>query len=158
MLVIFCIFAFVVGSCVGSFLNVLIYRLPLGISTVRPRSRCPQCKNPIAWYDNIPLLSWLLLGRACRHCREPIPAIYPLVELLTGLVFVVIFVAYMVLGLRQEMPTLAVGPQLADWAVLALHLWLISALLAASVIDFQRSVIPLPITSLTVAVALGTLR
>ena len=155
MLVIFCLFVFVVGSCIGSFLNVLIYRLPLGISTVSPRSHCPQCKHIIAWYDNIPMISWLLLGRACRHCREPIPPIYPPVEFITGLVFLLIFVAYMVLGLRHDMPTLAAPPLSADWAILALYLWLIAALLAASVIDLQRSVIPLPITSLTVAVALG---
>jgi leader peptidase (prepilin peptidase) / N-methyltransferase len=77
-------FAFAVGACVGSFLNVCIYRLPADESVVRPASRCPRCAKPIAWYDNIPLLSWAWLGARCRACRAPIPARYPLVEALTG--------------------------------------------------------------------------
>ena len=156
MPVLLCLFVFLIGSCVGSFLNVLIYRLPRHISIVSPRSHCPQCRHPIAWYDNIPLLSWFLLGRACRHCRKSIPATYPLVELACALGFTLIFIAYMFLGLREGMPLLASDPQSADWAILALHLWLISVLLATSVIDFHYRVIPLPITSLTVAVAVVT--
>ena len=153
MPVLLCLFVFLIGSCVGSFLNVLIYRLPRHISIVSPRSHCPRCGHPIGWYDNIPLLSWFLLGRACRHCGQPIRATYLLVELACALGFTLIFIAYMLLGLREGMPLLAAGPQSADWAILALHLWFISALLAASIIDFQCKVIPLSITSLTVGVA-----
>lgn len=80
---------FVVGLVVGSFLNVVIHRVPLGESVVRPRSRCPGCGNEIAARDNVPVLSWLLLRGRCRHCREPISARYPLVELLTGVLFAV---------------------------------------------------------------------
>ena len=69
------------GLCVGSFLNVVIYRLPLGMSLVKPDSHCPKCNNPIKWYDNIPLLSWIILRGKCRHCKEPISIRYPLVEL-----------------------------------------------------------------------------
>jgi leader peptidase (prepilin peptidase)/N-methyltransferase len=76
--------AFVVGACIGSFLNVCIHRLPQDESVLRPASRCPHCAAPIAWRDNIPLLSWLLLGARCRACRAPIPARYPLVEAATG--------------------------------------------------------------------------
>ncbi|MBK9166903.1 MAG: prepilin peptidase [Bryobacterales bacterium] len=79
--------AAVFGLLIGSFLNVCIQRLPEDESVVRPRSRCPQCRHPIAWYDNIPLLSYLLLRARCRHCQERIPARYPIVEALTGALF-----------------------------------------------------------------------
>jgi leader peptidase (prepilin peptidase)/N-methyltransferase len=69
------------GASVGSFLNVVIARVPAGQSVIRPRSRCPRCGASIAWYDNLPVLSWLLLRGRCRSCREPIAIRYPLVEL-----------------------------------------------------------------------------
>ena len=78
----------VLGLLVGSFLNVVIYRLPRGESLVRPRSRCPQCEAPVKPYDNIPVLSWLLLRGRCRNCGAPISARYPLVEALTAAAFV----------------------------------------------------------------------
>ncbi len=84
-------FTFVLGLLVGSFLNVCISRLPreepAEQSIVKPRSHCPKCKTPIAWYDNIPLLSYLLLGGKCRACKTKISVVYPIVELLTGLLF-----------------------------------------------------------------------
>lgn len=78
---------FLFGLAVGSFLNVCIRRLPQGESVVRPASRCPSCKSPIKAYDNIPLLSFVLLRGKCRECRAPISLLYPAVELLTGLFF-----------------------------------------------------------------------
>ena len=78
---------FVFGLAFGSFLNVCIYRLPLGLSVVSPRSACPECKQPIASYDNIPVLSWMILGGRCRHCKTRISARYLMIELLTGLLF-----------------------------------------------------------------------
>jgi leader peptidase (prepilin peptidase)/N-methyltransferase len=80
--------AFILGLCFGSFLNVCIYRLPRGISVVTPRSACPNCKQGIALYDNVPVLSWLILRGRCRHCKERISPRYLLIELLTGLLFV----------------------------------------------------------------------
>ncbi len=77
-------FAFAAGTCVGSFLNVCIYRLPADESVMQPRSRCPRCATPIAWHDNIPLLSWAWLRARCRACGAAIPARYPLVEAATG--------------------------------------------------------------------------
>ena len=76
------------GAIFGSFLNVCILRLPSEQSVVRPRSRCPKCGYELKWYDNIPVLSWLILGGKCRGCKTPISIQYPLVELLTGLLFV----------------------------------------------------------------------
>jgi leader peptidase (prepilin peptidase)/N-methyltransferase len=78
---------FFAGLAFGSFLNVCIHRLPLGRSVVTPRSACPTCKEPIAFYDNIPVLSWLILGGRCRHCKSKISPRYLLIELLTGVLF-----------------------------------------------------------------------
>ncbi|HUC30289.1 MAG TPA: prepilin peptidase [Candidatus Acidoferrum sp.] len=78
---------FVLGLAFGSFLNVCIYRLPRGISVVTPRSACPNCKHGIAIYDNIPVLSWLILGGRCRSCKSRISARYVMIELLTGALF-----------------------------------------------------------------------
>lgn len=77
--------AFIIGICIGSFLNVCIHRLPLDESVVSPRSRCPQCGTLIAWYDNLPIVSWLLLRARCRTCQTPIAARYPMVEAITGI-------------------------------------------------------------------------
>ncbi len=78
---------FVLGLAFGSFLNVCIYRLPRGLSVVTPRSACPTCKQPIASYDNLPVLSWLILRGRCRHCDEGISPRYLMIELLTGGLF-----------------------------------------------------------------------
>jgi len=80
------------GSLIGSFLNVVVYRVPAGLSIVSPPSACPRCGKPIKGYDNIPLLSWLVLRGKCRNCSEPISARYPLVELGTGLAFAAVAV------------------------------------------------------------------
>src|SRR6202140_2746095 len=78
---------FLFGLAFGSFLNVCIYRLPLGLSVVTPRSACPKCKQSIAFYDNFPVLSWLILGGRCRHCKTKISPRYLMIEFLTGLLF-----------------------------------------------------------------------
>ncbi|MES1259534.1 MAG: prepilin peptidase, partial [Gemmatimonadota bacterium] len=82
------------GLLIGSFLNVCIVRWPALESVVSPRSRCPQCGNLIAWYDNIPVVSWLLLRARCRHCQLPIPWRYPLIELVTAVIWVLAVRAY----------------------------------------------------------------
>lgn len=77
-------FAFALGAVVGSFLNVVIARVPAGESIVSPRSRCPRCKNELAWFENVPIVSWVVLRARCRHCGQPISARYPTVELITA--------------------------------------------------------------------------
>jgi leader peptidase (prepilin peptidase) / N-methyltransferase len=78
------------GACIGSFLNVVIYRLPLGQSIVSPPSQCPKCGYRLRWYDNLPILGWLLLGGRCRTCKNPISIQYPIVELVTAVLFVLV--------------------------------------------------------------------
>lgn len=87
-------FVFLFGICIGSFLNVVVYRVPNGISLVKGRSFCPACKEPIRDYDLIPVLSFLILGGRCRHCQDKISPRYPLVELFTGVVAVLLFWKY----------------------------------------------------------------
>ena len=79
------VYLFIVGSCLGSFINVLIYRLPLNKSIVYPRSRCPKCNTKIKWFDNLPILSWILLRGKCRACKTKISFSYPIIELFTGI-------------------------------------------------------------------------
>ncbi len=121
--------AFALGCCVGSYLNVVIYRLPLGLSTHDPkRSFCPLCGYTIPFYHNIPLLSWLLLRGRCASCSRAIPLRYPLVELLTGLLFAAAM--------------LRCG---ADWRVLAAFAFL-ALCVAGSYIDIDHQILPHEIT------------
>lgn len=115
---------FILGLCIGSFLNVCIYRLPNEVSIVRPRSKCPQCNHLIPFYDNIPVLSYLLLRGKCRHCNTGISIRYPLVELLTGLLAVSVYAAY---GLSYE------------WFV---YFTFIAALIVITFIDIDHQIIP----------------
>jgi leader peptidase (prepilin peptidase) / N-methyltransferase len=78
-------YAFIVGACIGSFLNVCIVRWPAERSVLRPRSRCPRCGNQLAWFENVPVLSWIALRGRCRCCDEPISPMYPIVELIVAL-------------------------------------------------------------------------
>ena len=88
------ILALLFGLLIGSFLNVCIYRWPRDLSVVRPRSYCVACEKPIAWYDNIPLLSYVVLGGRCRQCRAKISWRYPVVEFSTGVLFFIYVLAH----------------------------------------------------------------
>ncbi|MGH9585152.1 MAG: prepilin peptidase [Bryobacteraceae bacterium] len=88
------VLAGIAGLLIGSFLNVCIYRIPRGMSVIFPRSFCPECGGQVAWYDNVPLLGYIFLGGRCRNCRQAIGLQYPLVELVTGVVFALTAVKY----------------------------------------------------------------
>jgi leader peptidase (prepilin peptidase)/N-methyltransferase len=134
-------FAFAFGAIVGSFLNVVAYRLPRGESLSRPRSRCPSCETPIRPYDNVPILSWLALRGRCRSCRAPISPRYPLVEAVTGALCALVVVAK---GADQDaLPGLA----------------LVLVLVPITLIDLEVRLIPnaLTLTGAVAAVALVAL-
>lgn len=116
------IFAF--GSCIGSFLNVCIYRMPREQSLVKPRSRCPHCRRQIRWFDNIPILSFLALRGTCRHCQKPISWRYPIVELLTALTAIAVFLSF---GLSF---------------VSVIYFAFLCALIVSSFIDLEFQIIP----------------
>ncbi|MGC6506828.1 MAG: prepilin peptidase [Myxococcota bacterium] len=129
----FGIFAFVFGLLVGSFLNVVIARLPVGKSVIHPPSHCPRCGTPIRAYDNIPIISWVLLGRKCRACHTPISSIYPAVELLTGLLAWLLYRSIFI-----DISTLS-APFLGAFLV---YFALIAMLVAQSFIDIRYYIIP----------------
>jgi leader peptidase (prepilin peptidase)/N-methyltransferase len=80
---------FIIGTCIGSFLNVVIYRFQKNVSIITPRSFCPKCKTKLTWRENIPLISYLIQRRKCLHCNKSISFRYPLVEFLTGIIFII---------------------------------------------------------------------
>ena len=117
-------FIFVLGSIVGSFLNVCIVRLPQEKSIVFPSSHCPHCKKPIAWYDNIPLVSWILLQGQCRHCKGKISFRYWLVEFLTASIFVGFYLYY---GTSPLLPA---------------YLVMVACFIVATFVDLAHRIIP----------------
>jgi len=143
-------FIFVFGCCVGSFLNVVIYRLPLDRSLIRPPSACPACGKHIRFYDNIPLISWLLLGAKCRYCKAPISPRYFVIEFLTGLVFTGLFFLYFYTDLRAGMGSFLQG----GWFIYLVSIILLAALIAASAIDLELWVIPVSVCWFATAVGL----
>ena len=139
-------FLFVAGLCIGSFLNVCIYRLPAGLSLVRPGSHCTSCQTPIAWYDNIPVASYLILRGRCRKCGASFSARYMAVELATGLLWFGCWLAYFKLGWRLGADHLG---------VYLVHMTLVSALLVSAVIDYERKEIYTSVTNLALAVGVA---
>jgi len=134
-------FIFAFGCCIGSFLNVVIYRLPRDKSLVTPPSACPACGKHIRFYDNIPLVSWLLLGRKCRYCKAPISPRYFVIELLTAIVFVGIFTLYFRTDLRPGVDSFLRG----GWLIYLVTIIMLSAFIAASAIDLELWIIPVSI-------------
>jgi leader peptidase (prepilin peptidase)/N-methyltransferase len=115
---------FIIGACVGSFLNVCIYRLPKGESVIRPSSHCPNCNHRLKWYENIPFLSYLILRGKCRYCKKPISPRYITVELITAGLFL-LFLNYFGLGVS-----------------FLIYVSLASALIVATFIDLKERIIP----------------
>jgi leader peptidase (prepilin peptidase)/N-methyltransferase len=123
------IFIFVLGAAVGSFLNVVIYRVPAGLSLLHPPSRCPHCETRLKPYDNVPILGWLWLRGCCRYCQAPISVRYPLVEFVTGCLFLSIFSQF-------------------GWALSTPGFWVLTSwLLALALIDLDTLTLPNSLTS-----------
>ncbi len=172
-------FIFALGACIGSFLNVVVWRLPRVqlpeqgnmlsdmINSFRalsdPPSHCPNCNTRLKWYDNIPILGWIKLGGRCRFCKKPFSIRYPIVELLTALLFAGYFIAYFGYQIRSCCPQPLVVERTfdwqgiaheitrsewilsRDWPIFALYMAAIAGLLAASLIDAELYIIPLEI-------------
>jgi leader peptidase (prepilin peptidase)/N-methyltransferase len=133
--------AAVFGAMLGSFLNVVIYRLPRKESLAWPGSHCPECGTPIRWYDNVPIVSWLVLAGKCRACRKPIPFRYPLVEALTGALTALLAWRFLT------------GPGPVDGVRFGVSLLFTAALVAVAFIDIALRIIPDRITKPGMVVA-----
>lgn len=156
-------FLFAFGACVGSFLNVVVYRLPAGLSVVTPPSRCPICGGRLSWRENLPVLGWLLLRGRCRHCRTPISIQYPLIEFLVGALFAL---TYLVLFAP---PTGVVGSWIGEvggawwraqgfagaWPTYVALVFLFAGLVGMTLIDARTFTIPIEITRACTAVGLA---
>lgn len=132
------VFVALLGLAVGSFLNVCIYRIPRRESLLRPPSRCTSCGRPLAWADNVPIVSWIVLRGRCRACRAPIPLMYPLVEAITAAAFVAAYILW--------------GPTPLG----AVRLLLACALIVLFVIDLQHRILPNVITLPGIAVGFAS--
>ncbi len=153
------------GACIGSFMNVVIYRMPRGKSIVHPGSSCPKCEHTIRGYDNIPIFSWLILRARCRDCGEPISSRYPSVEALIATFFVALAYA----GVFSQGANL---PLLTDvelstrtlWSVFALHAFLLCTLTCIALIEFDELsapplvFLPMLVAAIVAPAALPTLR
>ena len=157
---IFCIFLFLLGASFGSFLNVVVWRLPRGglSSLASPPSHCPECEHRLAWRDNIPVFGWIFLKGRCRYCAQPISARYPIVEAVTGALFVFYYLMFFVYHVSPCAPAptgkldifgrIIYEPRLMtgifqDWPIFSLYLFLVWCLLAVSLIDAELFEIPL---------------
>ena len=136
--VLFAVLAFVLGASIGSFLNVCIYRMPLGMSVNKPRrSFCPHCKYQIPWHANLPLVTWIIQRGKCANCGAPIAARYVLVEFLTGLLF---------LGAWMRVMHSAFGQLPGAWVLVLPLFTFVALLIVATFIDFEHFIIPDEIT------------
>ena len=176
---IYIIFVFALGACIGSFLNVVVWRLPrvelpLEAGPIRdfwasfkalsnPPSHCPNCSKLLKWYDNLPIVGWIKLRGRCRFCKEPFSIRYPIVELVTALLFVGYYIAFYMLQVRTCCPDPQIVGSFYDamgfrhdmtnpqwilsesWPIYFLYMALISGLLAASLIDAELYIIPIQI-------------
>lgn len=134
---VFLVFCF--GACMGSFLNVCIYRIPREESVISPGSHCPQCSHPIAWYDNIPLWGYLVLGGRCRHCQSRISPRYLIVEMLIAVLFVLVWIK---LGPSDDDARwLALAP-LSDIRLVPIYWLMVFGLALGTFVDIEHMIIP----------------
>ena len=164
-------FLFAFGASIGSFLNVVVWRLPRGKSLVSPGSHCPKCQHPLAWYDNIPVFGWIFLRGKCRYCSVAISSRYPIVEFVTGALFVFFYAMFFIYHVSPCAPATltqttdvllqrTVDVQVMmddvrkDWPVFLLSLFMVACLIAISLIDAELYIIPLSIPWLMAGVGM----
>ena len=156
------VFAAAFGACVGSLINVLVYRLPLGLGVVTPPSRCPSCETRLTWRENIPIFGWLALRGRCRFCRSPISSEYPLVEAFVATLFALITLAWFALPADTQVFGVAMEAIRPEWtlngfpkvwpAYIAI-LTLVSCLVAMTLVDAKTFTIPLVLAYVPVVAA-----
>lgn len=152
-------FVFALGAIVGSFLNVVICRLPAGQSIIHPPSSCPKCGHRLRWHENLPILGWLRLRGRCASCRQRISVQYPMIELASALLFTASFVLYYMVRSKAPIVGGLVPAYLSQrgfgqtWPVWAMHMTMLSSLLAMSVIDARTYTVPIQITWVVTTVA-----
>jgi len=132
------VIGFVFGAVCGSFFNVLIYRLPVGASIVMPPSHCMKCGEPIRWYDNVPLISYIILGGRCRACKEPYSFRYFVVELLTAVLFALVVSEYVKITTRES--------ALRGVGLTLFHLFFVGGMIVSAFTDLDHHIIPNEIT------------
>lgn len=149
------------GACVGSLINVLVYRLPLGLDVVTPSSRCPSCETKLTWRENIPIFGWLMLRGRCRFCRSRISAEYPIVEAFTAFLWMAVFVVLFAAGGRFLGVNIGwLGPVWGDvglqymWPSFVVVVGLFSCLVAVTLIDARTFHIPMALVIVPVVLAL----
>ena len=143
------------GGALGSFMNVVVYRMPAGQSIVHPPSRCPACGHLIRWRHNVPVLGWLILGGRCHDCRAPISRRYPLVEALVAGVFMALACGEIVFGgvnLPHYVPREEAIASPAAWAIYAFHLLLLGSLICAALIEYDANLLPMRLVTLVLAI------
>lgn len=146
---------FAVGACIGSFMNVVIYRLPAGMSLLHPGSRCPACETPIRATDNVPIFGWIWLGGRCRQCRAAISGRYPAVELMTALLFAGLAVVELYSG-GLNLPL--GGSRLSIGLICGLygyHLFLVCSLVCAAFIEADGHALPVRLAVAPIIVGFG---
>jgi prepilin signal peptidase PulO-like enzyme (type II secretory pathway) len=155
------LFVMAFGACIGSLLNVLVYRLPLGLDVVTPTSRCPSCETHLTWRENIPVFGWLLLRGRCRFCRSPISPEYPLVEafvaVLWALVFLVLYApggTFFGVDFGALRPEWAEGGFRATWPMFLAVVGVFSCLVAMTLVDAKTCFIPMQLTTTPVVIGL----
>jgi len=156
-------FVFAFGACVGSFVNVLVYRLPRGLGVVTPASRCPACETKLTWRENIPIFGWVFLGGRCRFCKSRISPQYPLIELTTAALFALLYTQWFVdplllhsigLDVSSLRPTWALPGVRWMWPALLINLSLVAGLIAMTLIDAATFTIPLILPWIVTGIAI----
>jgi leader peptidase (prepilin peptidase) / N-methyltransferase len=157
------LFVFALGAIVGSFINVVAYRVPAGLGLVLPPSACPKCETRLTWRENFPILGWLWLGGKCRFCRSTISPQYPLIELIVALLFASLYAlwymqpsVFSLMGLdgRAMRPEFTADGLMRTWPVFVAILFLIGALVSITLIDAKTFMIPLSIPLIASAVGI----